>query len=81
MGASIGNFGTTRCQLHLRQTLLFHEAYVMPKPEIYLFRAFEKFDADGALTDQATIDLLKAYWPAVQHYAAMVASMCPIGTH
>ncbi len=75
MGASIGNFGTTRCQMHLRQTLLFHEAYVMPKPEIYLFRALEKFDADGALTDQATIDLIKAYWPALQQYAGMVTAM------
>jgi chromate reductase, NAD(P)H dehydrogenase (quinone) len=69
MGASIGNFGTVRCQLALRQSLLFHEAYVMPKPEVYVFRAQERFSTDGDLVHQPTIDLLKEFWPAFVAYS------------
>jgi chromate reductase len=74
MGASIGNFGTVRCQLSLRQTFLFLESYVMPKPEIYLFRAQDKFGASGKLTDEPARELIKAYWPALRKFVAMIAS-------
>jgi chromate reductase len=74
MGASIGNFGTVRCQLALRQTFLFIESYVMPKPEIYLFRAQDKFDTQGRLTDEPARELLKAYWPALRKFAGMIAT-------
>jgi chromate reductase, NAD(P)H dehydrogenase (quinone) len=72
MGASIGNFGTVRCQNALRQTMLFIEAYVMPKPEVYVFRAQDRFAADGELTDQATIAMLREFWDGLARYTAMV---------
>jgi len=54
MGASIGQFGTLRAQASLRQSLLFHDACVMSKPEVYVAAAPEKFDEAGELTDEAT---------------------------
>ena len=52
MGAG-GGSGTMRAQLALRPVLASDEAYIMPKPELYVFNATERFDADGALTDEA----------------------------
>ena len=54
MGASDGPIGTARSQYHLRQTLQAHEAIVMPRPEIFVSTAHDKFDAEGNLTDEAT---------------------------
>ena len=53
MGAG-GGSGTIRAQLALRPVLACSEAHVMPKPDLYIVRATEYFDADGTLTD-ATI--------------------------
>jgi chromate reductase, NAD(P)H dehydrogenase (quinone) len=52
MGAG-GGSGTMRAQLAIRQVLACNEAYVMPKPELYIMNAPQRFDADGALTDEA----------------------------
>ena len=54
MGASPGNMGTVRAQLALRQTFLFTESYVLLKPEVLVWRAADRFDAQGNLTDRAT---------------------------
>ena len=58
VGASTGNYGTVRAQLALRQTFLLVESYVLPKPEVMLFRVAEQFDDAGELTDQTTRELL-----------------------
>jgi chromate reductase len=60
MGASTGNFGTVRAQLALRQTFLFVESYVLPKPEVMVFRAAERFDDAGELADETTRELVVA---------------------
>jgi len=54
MGASMGLQGTARAQSALRQTLVFTETYTMLRPELYLARAHEKFDANGRLNDEPT---------------------------
>lgn len=54
MGASTGPVGTARSQYHLRMTLQGLYAVVMPRPEIFVTHARDKFDADGRLTDEAT---------------------------
>lgn len=51
MGAG-GGSGTLRAQLAIRPVLAADEAYLMPKPELYVFNATERFDADGTLTDE-----------------------------
>lgn len=54
MGASPGLFGTVRAQMQLRQPLIFMNAKVMNKPEVYVGGAKDKFNAEGSLTDGKT---------------------------
>ncbi|NNJ09851.1 NAD(P)H-dependent oxidoreductase [Chloroflexales bacterium ZM16-3] len=58
MGAG-GMSGTMRAQFHLRQILVHSNALVLNKPELYVSRAWEKFDKQGNLTDEATRDLVR----------------------
>lgn len=54
MGASTGPLGTARSQYHLRTSLQGLYGVVMPRPEIFVAHAREKFSDDGTLTDEAT---------------------------
>lgn len=53
MGAG-GMGGTVRAQLHLRDILAHNRLFVVPHPQLMVARAWEHFDQDGALTDEAT---------------------------
>ena len=64
IGASPGQTGTARGQSQLRQAFEFTNSYCMPQPELLVFRAHEKFDADGRLTDAATAEYLQRYLAA-----------------
>ena len=66
MGASSGNTGTARVQYHLRQNLQALGAIVMPRPELFVARSGEKFDADGRFVDAATRQAL-AKWLGAFH--------------
>jgi chromate reductase len=59
MGASTGNFGTVRAQLHLRQILTHVGALPLGKPEVLVARAEQAFDADGNLVDPAARGFLR----------------------
>ena len=61
IGASVGPGGSARGQMVLRATLLFHDAIVMGKPEIAVAFSGVKFDPDGNLKDEATVELLQRY--------------------
>ena len=52
LGASPGITGSARGQSQLRQAFEFTDSYCMPQPEYLLFRAHEKIDAGGRLTDE-----------------------------
>ena len=54
MGASMGVHGTSRAQLHLRQTMIFLNMLPVNKPEVMIPQAQNKFDAQGNLTDAVT---------------------------
>jgi chromate reductase len=58
MGASTGPIGTARAQYHLRMALQGLYGVVMPRPEIFVSRARDKFAPDGKLTDEATIKVI-----------------------
>jgi chromate reductase len=64
IGASPGITGTARGQSQLRQAFEFTNSYCMPQPELLVFKAHEKFDAEGRLTDEATGKFLAAYLEA-----------------
>ncbi|MCP2259986.1 NAD(P)H-dependent FMN reductase [Streptoalloteichus tenebrarius] len=59
MGASPGAFGSARAQLSLRQILASLGSDMVLRPEVTVFRAHERFDADGSLTDEFTLSLIK----------------------
>jgi chromate reductase len=61
IGASPGITGTARGQSQLRQAFEFTNSYCMPQPELLVFKAHEKFDADGQLSDEATAKYLSRY--------------------
>jgi chromate reductase, NAD(P)H dehydrogenase (quinone) len=70
MGASAGLMGTARSQYHLRMSLQGLYGVVMPRPEIFMSHAGNKFAADGTLNDEATEKVigvwLKHFEPWVQ---------------
>ncbi len=54
MGVSTGSYGTVRAQGHLRQVCVATNMLPLNRPELYVARAEEKFDAEGRLTDAKT---------------------------
>jgi chromate reductase, NAD(P)H dehydrogenase (quinone) len=69
VGASGGPIGTARSQYHLRQTLQALEAYVMPRPEVFVGNAQTKFADDGTLTDEATRKVLETW---LKHFDSFI---------
>lgn len=66
LGASPGMTGSARGQSQLRQAFEFTNSYCMPQPEILVYRAHEKFDENGNLTDEATRKYLGKYLEALE---------------
>lgn len=65
MGAAMGGLGTARAQYDLRRSFIFLEGLVMNRPEIFVGAAHTKFDEAGALTDEATREILTDYMKAL----------------
>jgi chromate reductase len=72
IGASPGQAGTARGQSQLRQAFEFTNSYCMPQPELLVFRAGEKFDSQGNLTDEKTRDYLAKYLSAFHAWTLRV---------
>lgn len=51
IGASGGPWGTVRAQLALRQSFVFTETLVLPKPELYVTNGRQQFDEEGNLKE------------------------------
>jgi chromate reductase, NAD(P)H dehydrogenase (quinone) len=64
IGASPGMTGTARGQSQLRQAFEFTNSYCMAQPELLVFRAHEKFDEEGRLTDESTRKYLELFLTA-----------------
>jgi chromate reductase len=58
MGASISAQGTSRMQYHLRQVMVYLNAYAVNKPEVMIATAQHKFDQEGNLTDETAKKLI-----------------------
>jgi chromate reductase len=70
----MGPLGGGRSQYDLRKIVGGLEAIVLPKPEVFIGMAQNKFDASGALTDEATRKMLADQMVALQAWVARVAS-------
>ena len=58
--ASMGILGGARAQYHIRQTMVFLNAFVFSTPEVLVAQAQNKFDdKTGDLTDEATRNVIK----------------------
>jgi chromate reductase, NAD(P)H dehydrogenase (quinone) len=68
LGASPGITGTARGQSQLRQAFVFTNSYCMAQPEILVYRASEKFDERGRLTDDKTRAHLGKYLEALRSW-------------
>ncbi len=64
MGAA-GGMGSSRAQYHLRQTCVFLNLIVMPKPEFFANAFTPIFDANGDLVDLNEITRVKNFMEAV----------------
>jgi len=60
MGASMGNLGTVKAQLHLRDILFSPgiNSPVLHGNDVYIGAVHTKFDAEGNLTDEGTVKFL-----------------------
>ncbi|UGT45109.1 NAD(P)H-dependent oxidoreductase [Nocardia yamanashiensis] len=65
-GAAPTQFGSVRAQLALRQVFVWTESDVVIKPEVIAFRSHERFDEDGNLVDDTTIELLTGLLTALK---------------
>jgi chromate reductase, NAD(P)H dehydrogenase (quinone) len=72
LGASTGLLGTARAQYHLRQIMVFVNAYVMNRPEVMISKAADKFDAEGNLKDEKTTEFLKTFIMNLADFSDMI---------
>ena len=73
LGATTGQAGTARAQMHLRDVLVNLNAIVMPQPAVLIARAGDKFDADGRLTDEETANHVRAFLAAFARWIGLIA--------
>ena len=71
--ASGGALGGARVQYHLRQVMVFVEALVFTRPEVFVGTAQNKFDADLRLIDQPTRDIVKQQLEGYEKFIRRVA--------
>jgi chromate reductase len=69
MGASQGPLGTARVQYDLRKVMVFMNAFVVNKPEVFIGSAQTKFNAAGELTDEATAKFIGELLASLQRLA------------
>ncbi len=71
--ASAGQVGGARMQYHLRMALTTLDAFLFGKPEVFVNFAAKKFDeATGALTDEATKDIIRLQLAAFAKFIVRV---------
>ncbi len=67
-GASVASTGSARAQSQLRQDLVFSDVPVLVQPEILVYRAQERFDAEMRLTDEKTREYIGKLLVALGHW-------------
>src|ERR1700724_3963115 len=73
LGAGAGMAGTARAQMHLRQSCVFLDMHPLNKPEVLIFQAQNKFDADGKLTDDVARGLIRDLMAALARWTGQIA--------
>ncbi len=73
--ASPGPLGGARVQYDLRKVMLFLNAMVLVKPEVFIGMAGTKFDAEGRCTDEGTKKFVGDQMAAFERWIGGVARM------
>jgi chromate reductase len=68
--ATQGPLGGARMQYHARTIMVFLEAFVFNKPEIFVGGAQHKFDETGELKDEATRTIIKQQLEGFEKFIA-----------
>lgn len=79
LSASPGPLGGARVQYDLRKVMLYLNAMVLAKPEIFIAQAAGKFDADGRCTDATTRKFVGDQMTAFERWIAAVGRMRAAG--
>jgi chromate reductase len=74
IGAGAGMAGTARAQMHLRQSCVFLDMHPLNKPEVLIFQASNKFDANGKLTDDTAVGLIRDLMAALYRWTLQIAA-------
>jgi len=75
LSAATGPLGGSRVQYDLRRVLLFVNAMVLAKPEVFIGHAQDKFSAEGQCTDAPTRQFVSAQMLAFSRWIAQVRAM------
>ncbi|MGH8032392.1 MAG: NADPH-dependent FMN reductase [Luteimonas sp.] len=75
LSASPGPLGGARVQYDLRRVLLFMNAQVLAKPEVFIGGAGAKFGPDGRCTDEVTRKFVTEQVASLQRWIAAVRRM------
>ncbi|WP_171022565.1 MULTISPECIES: NADPH-dependent FMN reductase [unclassified Variovorax] len=77
ISAAPGPVGGARVQYELRKVLLFMDAMVLSKPEVFIANAAGKFGPDGDCTDETTRRFVTDQMTALQRWIDQVGRMLP----
>lgn len=75
LSASAGPLGGARVQYDLRKVMLYLDAALLTKPEVFIGGAHGKFDAEGHCTDETTRKFVGGQMASFEHWIAAVARM------
>ncbi|HBC45747.1 MAG TPA: NADPH-dependent FMN reductase [candidate division Zixibacteria bacterium] len=70
MGASPGMLGSARAQYHLRQVMVYLNAYVMNSPEVMIPQVNTKFSETGELLDDKTAGQIRKFTDTLSGFSA-----------
>lgn len=79
MGASTGSFGTVRAQMHLRQVCVYTNMFPVNKPGVLIAQAREKFDRQGRLMDETSIEFVRELLQALLEWTLRLRRVVDLG--
>jgi chromate reductase len=74
LGAAAGMAGSARAQLNLRHSCVFLDMHPLNKPEVLIFQAQNKFDANGKLTDDVARGLIGDLMKALLAWTRLISA-------
>jgi chromate reductase, NAD(P)H dehydrogenase (quinone) len=74
LGAAAGLAGSARAQGDLRRSMVFLDLHPLSQPEVLIFQAHNKFDANGKLTDDVARSLIGRLMTALYSWTLLLGA-------